>query len=389
MPTQDTWTSIAGTYTGSYFSRRRDWVRTPNFGSLDRDELPVNVYNDKRTFYSQESRGVTYYQDGGGVHPVAGPGYLYTGTQIESVSDSYISSKSSDFLAKISAEENRAMIRLLGKIADRKVDIGVMAAEAAKTSDLIYDAARRLDGAYRAFRRGQFRKVARLLNITPGRIHKNWLEYKYGWMPLLMDVRGMAEAYASHAVDRPDRFSESVTAQLEGSYANTYELSTLPWANRVITESLTFQWKLRMKIWLEITNPAASQLQQLGVTNPAVIAWELIPFSFVFDWFISVGDYLQGLTALHGLTIRRTMRSNTMEYDYSWRQPANTRVANGVTYYNAAFNFDGPKKYYGRGNLTVDPTSLYPPVSSGVGSFDRLITSLALIKGSYRGNLRI
>lgn len=31
--------------------------------------------------------------------------------------------------------------------------------------------------------------------------------------------------------------------------------------------------------------------------NPFVTAWELVPFSFVVDWFVNVGDWLQSQTA--------------------------------------------------------------------------------------------
>jgi hypothetical protein len=32
-----------------------------------------------------------------------------------------------------------------------------------------------------------------------------------------------------------------------------------------------------------------------GLLNPAAVAWELLPFSFVVDWFLPVGRYLEGL----------------------------------------------------------------------------------------------
>lgn len=34
-----------------------------------------------------------------------------------------------------------------------------------------------------------------------------------------------------------------------------------------------------------------------GLINPAVLAWELIPFSFVVDWFAPIGNTLDALDA--------------------------------------------------------------------------------------------
>lgn len=39
-----------------------------------------------------------------------------------------------------------------------------------------------------------------------------------------------------------------------------------------------------------------------GISNPALLAWELLPWSFVIDWFIPVGDYLESLSAFDGFT---------------------------------------------------------------------------------------
>jgi hypothetical protein len=41
----------------------------------------------------------------------------------------------------------------------------------------------------------------------------------------------------------------------------------------------------------------------LGLYDPAGLAWELLPFSFVADWFVPIGNYLENLNKipqLHG-----------------------------------------------------------------------------------------
>jgi hypothetical protein len=49
-------------------------------------------------------------------------------------------------------------------------------------------------------------------------------------------------------------------------------------------------------------NAATIALSSAGVTNPLLVAWELVPFSFVVDWFLPVGNYVEQLDAMLGYT---------------------------------------------------------------------------------------
>lgn len=74
----------------------------------------------------------------------------------------------------------------------------------------------------------------------------------------------------------------------------------------------------------------------LGLTNPASVAWELVPFSFVVDWFAPVGDWLNALDATLGYSFlsgtRSTIRRRTGQYRAS---PAYTHswVSSGMRRY--------------------------------------------------------
>jgi hypothetical protein len=48
-------------------------------------------------------------------------------------------------------------------------------------------------------------------------------------------------------------------------------------------------------IWLDPNH------RQFTLGNPAYLAWELIPYSFVVDWAIPIGDWLMSLDALFGV----------------------------------------------------------------------------------------
>lgn len=147
----------------------------------------------------------------------------------------------------------------------------------------------------------------------------------------------------------------------------------------------------RVKLWLKISNPQLSQLQQLGLTNPALVAWELVPFSFVFDWFISVGQYLQGITALHGVTILKAMQS--YEEHVVGGSVESFPGYNG--FYDNYLPWDGLLRdvyvrRYRRDPLVVNQSDLYPPSDFSLPSGERLISALALMRTNVRsfGNIR-
>lgn len=73
--------------------------------------------------------------------------------------------------------------------------------------------------------------------------------------------------------------------------------------------------------------------QQIGLTNPLLLGWELIPFSFVADWFIQVGDYLETLDALIGvkrIAITRSVKQRSEVWIDEEKVGTGTRYARSV-----------------------------------------------------------
>jgi hypothetical protein len=129
-------------------------------------------------------------------------------------------------------------------------------------------------------------------------VPQKWLELQYGWKPLLSDVYGAASALEKKP--KGDwRVTASVTRKDEGT--KTFEL--LPLQN---SNFYSFSCKARYlrSVYARIDalpqNEAIISLASLGVTNPLLVGWELVPYSFVVDWFIPIGGWLESLDALLG-----------------------------------------------------------------------------------------
>lgn len=122
-----------------------------------------------------------------------------------------------------------------------------------------------------------------------------WLKYQFGIAPLVSDLFGTVENLAvrinegfpvynrASAVDR----QHDAGFRRDTAYPHAY---------------VTFCTRsVRAQSRHLVTDASLKRLSQLGMTNPAVVAWELIPYSFVIDQVLGIGRYLESLDALAGV----------------------------------------------------------------------------------------
>lgn len=184
-------------------------------------------------------------------------------------------------------------------------NMGVVLGELGETLGLIGDTAGRLGGALGAARKGKFGLAADFLlygtkrakkeghvdlpksKITPKMLADNWLELQYGWLPLLKDVEAGAQMLAHH-LNVPMRQSYRTSTRKEKVVTRVSQVGYLPTQTAVGYASKTH----RLQYIARIQEHEESIPQLLGLTAPELVAWELLPYSFVADWFIPLGDWM-------------------------------------------------------------------------------------------------
>lgn len=307
-------------YEWKYF---KDWERstiganTPNFFKRKKSHarLPVNGYSMTET-----RRGGSFY----GVqqnHSVDGHtlGGLFT-----SASELFPANTPFYFFNDGTIEDevnNRAVLRLNDRLSSVKVNYAQFFAERKQTAKLFEDTAFRIVQAASSLRRGDLTGFTRSLSLSATqrsrvakgwkyvtkdkaskRIANHWLEYQYGWKPLLSDVYGSAELLARNAVSpKKPHGTIRVKVPISKTHSVPPALSGYPHFTTEINASLSGNKSLICDYVLD--DESASALAETGISNPALLAWELLPYSFVVDWFVPVGTYLGNLTAQDGFKL--------------------------------------------------------------------------------------
>jgi len=186
--------------------------------------------------------------------------------------------------------------RVLAKIKGQKVDLATAIAEYKQTVDLVTGAAQNIYAVYQSFRSGRApadiaRALANPRNRNGRNLANNWLQYQYGLKPLVSDIYGSAEALRD-VLARGKTFKVSVSDHQSAVREKTYTLGS-SLSQVELNRRVTARYK--------VSSQALKSLAEVGITNPAVVVWELIPYSFVIDWMLPVGDWLSSLNALSGV----------------------------------------------------------------------------------------
>ncbi len=148
-----------------------------------------------------------------------------------------------------------------------------------------------------------------------------YLEYVYGWKPLVSDVYGIYQLLKNYAaglkpiiVHGHGKFDIGNQA-----YMTKFATASLGWfGDATMIEKGRATCDLYARVNPDLI--AFRALNQLGLFNPAAIAWEVTPWSFVVDWFVPIGPVLSALTAPLGLNFVSgsvaTRNSRTFQGNY-------------------------------------------------------------------------
>lgn len=221
------------------------------------------------------------------------------------------------YSAQMETTARAAALAFYEEIGSVKLNLTQAFAERQQTIDLVASTASSLISGYRDLRKGRnpFNpKGRRLKPLKHGTkaMADRWLEYSYGWVPLIQDVYSAFELQKleppSLIVKKSKR--QTVTSTKHGvPHGCPFDVGT---SQKTESRSRSDRCTLRARVTVD--SPAASFANAVGLTNPALLAWELLPYSFVVDWFYPIGTWLEMQTALYGVSITDASTTKSVRF---------------------------------------------------------------------------
>lgn len=252
-----------------------------------------------------------------------------------------------------SPSDTNSLIEALANVNANSWDIGTFAAEFNKTVSMIS----RFKG--NVLQRGEriYQSLARR-KIRPGQVTKagltafseSWLEYRYGWRTLSYDLQDISTSIQrlQGLKSRPKRgssfhsnvatYSQSNNQVVVGNAPGGAPAPIVHLGSYLCSLSQVRERSVRGTVMVE------ALANDFGFIDPITTAWEIVPFSFIVDWFVNIGDlikayspFLSGnvlascLSYLDRVTTTTTVVPNDYYMKTLYYNPENTFLVTGAS----------------------------------------------------------
>lgn len=184
--------------------------------------------------------------------------------------------------------------KALSRMNEPDFDVGVILGELTETIGGLINPLSAMRKYIKTWNKLQKSGAKRALTDTFEMLTGSWLEWRYGITPLISTIQDGYEHFTSTSETLKERLERSKGGTNLPLQTTTARLSVGP-GQYSITGNVTYRAHRKAvssAIW-QLTEPLTWQ-ERYGLDGGHLlsVAWELVPLSFVCDWFLGIGDWL-------------------------------------------------------------------------------------------------
>lgn len=267
---------------------------------------------------------------------------------------------SQPFTSMINQLDSQALSLFYSRVKDQSVNLAQCMVERKQTINMFADVVSRIAKTLTAAKHGNISgALGHLLAAKngPKQVANDFLALQFGLRPLLSDLDGIAKALAEgvkSVYDIKASRHEKVSPQLLFSDSCNRGPRLV---SKIYTEgdvTVTYHATISAEL------PHLRALSQLGFGNLASLAWEVIPYSFIVDWVLPVGGYINAMDAFSGLSVLHVHRTVYFNETVTCERIYGGLDQNWYDWENATAGFQVKKVVCRRTPLTTVPSLPFP-----------------------------
>jgi len=242
---------------------------------------PWSYTIEKSTDYVGSYVSISDYSGGSGV----------TWTDVISIQGIIHSNRISFASPRPTVAYNKAVANLYDEIRGTNLNLAVDIAEFKETAGMLKGAADAIRHPLRSVVKGlQYGLKHRKFSKDAAGA---WLQYAFGWAPLCESLSGLIDV---------TRKLENHPFKVKGASCAVDSLSDhLVEGNVHYYSNSRTRACYRIGLTYSVNNSFNATLASVTTLDPLAIAWELMPFSFLVDYFFNVGGFLASLESSLGV----------------------------------------------------------------------------------------